>query len=265
MYTQPGQSPLLYVRRRNHRGFTLIELLVVIAIIALLAAILFPVFARARESARRASCQSNLKQMLLGVAQYTQDYDENVIPMRGGSGCPSSPCAYFAWSVIVQPYLKSTQVFQCPSNFGSSQSYVINWQSCGFPNRLLSDFPMPAQTVQFADAVGTSSVSSTRARVAILGAEDAGGNWLGRIVTDGSGAGGVTDSAGSLYNANLHLSGCNYAFMDGHVKFLQPFTGATFAAASTPPSALTGIGPAKIGVSYWGYKLGNDNNDGNYH
>lgn len=63
-------------RRIPRRGFTLIELLVVIAIIALLAAILFPVFARARENARRASCQSNLKQIGLSVVQYTQDYDE---------------------------------------------------------------------------------------------------------------------------------------------------------------------------------------------
>src|SRR5687768_5924591 len=67
-------------RKRNGalKGFTLIELLVVIAIIAILAAILFPVFARARENARRSSCQSNLKQIGLGFAQYTQDYDEKM-------------------------------------------------------------------------------------------------------------------------------------------------------------------------------------------
>ena len=71
--------------KRSHLGFTLIELLVVIAIIAILAAILFPVFARARENARRASCMSNLKQIGLGLMQYTQDYDEKY-PCPGSTG-----------------------------------------------------------------------------------------------------------------------------------------------------------------------------------
>src|SRR5687767_4467240 len=90
-------------------GFTLIELLVVIAIIAILAAILFPVFARARENARRASCQSNLKQIALGVFQYRQDYDER-FPIDG-SGTGDS----LGWAYVIQPYLKSEQIFQCPS------------------------------------------------------------------------------------------------------------------------------------------------------
>src|SRR5687767_11769376 len=92
-------------------GFTLIELLVVIAIIAILAAILFPVFARARENARRSSCQSNLKQIGLGLMQYTQDYDE-AYPLRdAGHG---------HWRQLIQPYIKSTQLFQCPSNSGNT-------------------------------------------------------------------------------------------------------------------------------------------------
>jgi len=94
-------------------GFTLIELLVVIAIIAILAAILFPVFARARESARRASCQSNLKQIGLGLIQYAQDFDGwtpgsvtfNQQPSGGGS----------SWPTMIQPYVKSSQLFVCPS------------------------------------------------------------------------------------------------------------------------------------------------------
>ena len=96
------------VRRREGSGFTLIELLVVIAIIAILAAILFPVFARARENARRSSCQSNVKQILLGMMQYTQDYDERYMPMY-----TQSPLTY--WPYLVQPYLKSNQLFDCPS------------------------------------------------------------------------------------------------------------------------------------------------------
>src|SRR5687768_17278661 len=86
-------------------GFTLIELLVVIAIIALLAAILFPVFARARENARRTSCLSNMKQIGLGVMQYTQDYDEELPPSRNTVSGKVRP-----WHFLVQPYVKSTQL-----------------------------------------------------------------------------------------------------------------------------------------------------------
>ena len=100
--------------RTVKRGFTLIELLVVIAIIAILAAILFPVFARARENARRASCQSNLKQIGLGLMQYTQDYDETLpIIWYGNADVPSGRTF---WMDQVQPYVKSYQLFKCPSD-----------------------------------------------------------------------------------------------------------------------------------------------------
>ncbi|RYG63499.1 DUF1559 domain-containing protein, partial [bacterium] len=97
------------------RAFTLIELLVVIAIIAILAAILFPVFGRARENARRSSCQSNLKQIGLGIMQYTQDYDEK-FPMYRVTFWAAQPGQTFGWADGIQPYLKSEQIFQCPSN-----------------------------------------------------------------------------------------------------------------------------------------------------
>src|SRR5580704_4484596 len=98
---------------RRHAGFTLIELLVVIAIIAILAAILFPVFAQAREKARSATCQSNLRQLGLAVLQYTQDYDE-VYPMEamgnwctpGNGGC-SGP-AQITIQTTLDPYVKSS-------------------------------------------------------------------------------------------------------------------------------------------------------------
>src|SRR3954470_18379090 len=89
------------------QAFTLIELLVVIAIIAILAAILFPVFGRARENARRSSCQSNLKQIGLGIMQYTQDYDERMPPRRTTNQTES-------FRTLVFPYIKSTQLFVCP-------------------------------------------------------------------------------------------------------------------------------------------------------
>ncbi len=97
-------------------GFTLIELLVVIAIIAILAAILFPVFARARENARRASCQSNLKQVGLGLIQYSQDYDDVLVRAWYGSNGASNATTAYKWMDAIYPYIKSEQVFNCPSH-----------------------------------------------------------------------------------------------------------------------------------------------------
>ena len=97
------------------KGFTLIELLVVIAIIALLAAILFPVFARARENARKSSCLNNLKQIGLGLAQYTQDYDENLIRAWYVNN-QATDTTYYKWMDAIYPYVKSEQIFKCPSH-----------------------------------------------------------------------------------------------------------------------------------------------------
>ena len=101
----------------NRKGcttaFTLIELLVVIAIIAIIAAILFPVFQKVRENARRASCQSNLKQIGLAITQYTQDSDETLPTRRLGI---TDPTEYESWRAMIYPFVKSTAVFQCPSN-----------------------------------------------------------------------------------------------------------------------------------------------------
>ena len=102
--------PSKSVNRRQVFGFTLIELLVVIAIIAILSAILFPVFARARENARRSSCQSNLKQIGLGIIQYQSDYDGYYPPSALGSGATAA-----SWPTLTFPYIKSEQVFVCPS------------------------------------------------------------------------------------------------------------------------------------------------------
>src|SRR5579875_3653969 len=100
----------------QRRGFTLIELLVVIAIIAILAAILFPVFAQAREKARQASCLSNEKQLALGVLQYGQDADESY-PSQPVEGANAANWDWQqTWVTQVQPYIKSYDVFTCPDD-----------------------------------------------------------------------------------------------------------------------------------------------------
>ena len=123
-------------RRKGGNAFTLIELLVVIAIIAILAAILFPVFAKAREKARQASCQSNLKQIGLGLLQYSQDYDEELVTSWLGysngydKSYPDAGKSY-KWMDEIYPYTKSTGIFHCPDDSGingSTGQYVPNTQ-----------------------------------------------------------------------------------------------------------------------------------------
>ena len=126
---------------RNRLGFTLIELLVVIAIIAILAAILFPVFAQAREQARKTSCLSNTKQLGLGVMMYVQDYDEMYVsnswdtPAIGQAGHDSPlGAAYLSgtqWPWRIMPYLKNKQIFVCPSDPAQGRSGWRGYQADG--------------------------------------------------------------------------------------------------------------------------------------
>jgi prepilin-type N-terminal cleavage/methylation domain-containing protein/prepilin-type processing-associated H-X9-DG protein len=161
--------------RRTRQAFTLIELLVVIAIIAILAAILFPVFAQAREKARQSSCLSNQKQIGTAMLQYNQDFDEMYsLGMYGGSasGTPRS------WAALVQPYIKNTQVFVCPSETqdlgmtpgtftpgtpnGFLVTYAFNFAISSNENiyktKSLPEMPNPAQTVLMVDGASDTRV-----------------------------------------------------------------------------------------------------------
>ncbi|HAZ64137.1 MAG TPA: hypothetical protein DCZ72_11085 [Armatimonadetes bacterium] len=118
------------------KGFTLIELLVVIAIIAILAAILFPVFAKAREKARSSSCASNMKQMGLAIMQYSQDYDEKMPACRGYNATnPYDPGGVnpqtIDWRIQIMPYIKSVQLFSCPSHTSTDKTGSFDNQSGG--------------------------------------------------------------------------------------------------------------------------------------
>ncbi len=189
--------------RHRRNGFTLIELLVVIAIIAILAAILFPVFARARENARKTNCLSNLKQIGLGFMQYAQDYDETM-PLGCGSRPSQGSGAARCQHVAIFPYLKNTQVWVCPSEAGGHApnatdqvdalernfrgSYVIN-----VPARYkkLATIQQPAEFIHLLD--GTQ----------------------GSIVRNSSGC--CTGRASII--AFRHMDGANVLFMDGHAKW----------------------------------------------
>lgn len=231
-----------YPAEHGRHGFTLIELLVVIAIIAILAAILFPVFGRARENARRSSCQSNLKQIGLGLMQYSQDFDER-LPMAVRNSNPAG--ADFApWQVLVQPYIKSIQLFRCPSNTqaatmqgtgGSyafpaiSTSYVCNGSGSGTGSSY-TDFssngirPMNRGYVSNGNIQpgGASLPQFESSSLTIVIAEQMGNDTSGDIW-----------SAGNLAANNVdfinHLGTTNFLFADGHVKAMRPL--ATISGA----------------------------------
>ncbi len=131
------------VRRYKASGFTLIELLVVIAIISVLAAILFPVFAQAREKARQTSCASNMKQLGLAYMQYTQDYDETfpaaiAIPWSNG-GAATNPINGYGWAAQIYPYVQSVATFQCaddvakPKNVSTFVLPYVSYTEVSYP------------------------------------------------------------------------------------------------------------------------------------
>jgi prepilin-type N-terminal cleavage/methylation domain-containing protein/prepilin-type processing-associated H-X9-DG protein len=177
------------------RGFTLIELLVVIAIIAILAAILFPVFAKAREKARQSSCLSNCKQLGLAMLQYAQDYDERWALWfhYGGTGGTST----YSWLDLIQPYVKNTQVYYCPSRTAGGWHYGY---SCALARAGRGSAPVNCNEA-FAQLGSAASPAET-----VMFAES--DSW--RSGPSGTGAG---------YHMFPHNEGRNITLMDGHSKW----------------------------------------------
>ena len=219
-------------RRRNRFGFTLIELLVVIAIIAILAAILFPVFARARENARKTSCLSNLKQMGTAFQMYQQDYDGHFHdanksgslpstrpePAAHGFGANSALSPWSQWPWFYGPYVKNIAIFDCPSSPDSTEQLsVTNWGNDGnygynydglsrdedHPSRIDAEIENPAETFVFFDSGDSNVCSGTN-------------NWATFI-----GKADVDFDSGQEASVR-HMGRVNMVFADGHAKSITP-------------------------------------------
>ncbi len=203
--------------KRSRHGFTLIELLVVIAIIAILAAILFPVFQKVRENARRASCQSNEKQLGLGVIQYTQDYDEKYPSLR-----VNVPGGTVFWRSFIYSYIKSQGVYNCPDN-PKNTTWDAGAPFPGVPALNLS-YAMnprigePGGWVQGYGAGGTSLANIQEPASKILISECI--NPSPDYVWPDANETGNTDISGKGYAG--HNDTANYLFCDGHVKSMKP-------------------------------------------
>ena len=191
--------------KRN--AFTLIELLVVIAIIAILAAILFPVFARARENARRSSCSSNLKQIGLGVLQYTQDYDEKY----PNQNITATPADNIHFGYVLQPYLKSKQIFICPSASGSNADIKDPYPADAKDHIWRADNTTPGG--DFAGSYGMNTPVEGVSQAEVL-------NTVRTPMFFDAAWPEATGSADpAVINARRHFDGSNVCYVDGHVKF----------------------------------------------
>ena len=256
-------------------GFTLIELLVVIAIIAILAAILFPVFQKVRENARRASCESNLHQLGLALVQYNQDADEKF--PAGGNG------AGLGWGAEVYTYVKSTGVYKCPDDptpnatnlekNGETDVPVSYGMNSNLGSQSLAQMNAPASTVllfetQGAQADITNPVNDSGLTYGVYASPSGNGgdsavlagylDWsnnakyvCGVSSTAGMGNPARPDTNGTngagVYLANpVHTGAANFAFGDGHVKYLHGNTisAGKNATATTDNQDTTSVGEA---------------------
>lgn len=208
-------------RYRSRRAFTLIELLVVITIITILAAILFPVFAQAREKARQTQCASNTRQIGIGILMYIQDYDETLAPIA----IPSADGNGILWPELVQPYIKNNQIRLCPSDAkGKQNSYGLNeitfsdlTDPVGMQKGILTlaAFQAPTETVMLGEVGTQDDLKTDRPNAYKLSAPDV----------------ALNDHADAR-PASRHFQRVNLALMDGHQK---PYRLDQFYINQTPP------------------------------
>jgi len=198
----PGRLALYNSRVSKSRGFTLIELLVVIAIITILAALLFPVFAQAKEAAKKTACLSNDNQLSLGVLLYSNDYDDELMPI-------ADPTNTVLWVDLEEPYIKNVQVRVCPDDQNDTVSYGLNSllfvDLYGLPTGALaplynmSQLVFPSETVMVSE-LGTADDLTTQRP-----------NTYKVVVPD--------DDINDVYDGRpifRHFSGDNLGFFDGH-------------------------------------------------
>jgi prepilin-type N-terminal cleavage/methylation domain-containing protein/prepilin-type processing-associated H-X9-DG protein len=247
-------------------GFTLVELLVVIAIIAILSAILFPVFAAAREKARQASCASNEKQLGIAFTQYAQDYDEYFPMGYDTNPCGSDNCWYpgRGWGGMVYSYVKSLKVYECPDDTNKGLFFF----SYGYNTNVAGVWPSPVQTVTAANLSRLTAPSNSVLLFEIGQAFSTGVNSDGSpndTYESPTGDGVLYD--GLMYNTNewyetgvlnspanigqpvpgniikqsygLHSLGSNFLMIDGHVKWLMPGQVSAGHSAATSSSVAT--------------------------
>lgn len=213
------QSVRLNLRPRG--GFTLIELLVVISIIALLAAILFPVFGRARENARRSNCLSNMKQIGLGVFQYIQDYDETMVAQRYGNGtCGGQStgnawtgpnCGTYKWMDAIYPYIKNAQVFTCPST--KTQDVASRYEP------LQTMAPTDASNYYGSYAINTTYVTLGDAYTPPISVQSSAGSFDLRRVSQ------IADSSGTVLVSDGSLSDYMFYWDNGSPPSLTTVSG----------------------------------------
>ncbi len=206
------------VRMLKWEGFTLIELLVVIAIIAILAAILFPVFSRAREKARQSSCTSNLRQLGLAVAMYAQDYDERLpLGFVYPSWCGDANQPVPSWRQAVAPYIKNAQLFVCPSR----RSPVTCGSGAILPE--LGTYGCNSEWCERGGGVYALAVFNQPAQIYLLGENDD-SDWVVEPRGDfppGAVCTIATYNQPGWHYPQRHFDGSVWNYVDGHAKWVR--------------------------------------------